>query len=167
MGTKVTDAALASCARRIGRELLARGLRVVTAESCTGGWIAKAFTDVAGSSEWFEESVVTYSDAAKEQRLGVGRGLLRREGAVSEAVVRAMARGALRGSPASIAVAVSGIAGPGGAVPGKPVGTVWLCWAWREARGVKTRSELHHFRGNREMVRRKTVLRALQGIRAR
>jgi nicotinamide-nucleotide amidase len=167
MGTKITDAALAQRARIIGRELLARGLRVATAESCTGGWIAKALTDVAGSSLWFEEGVVTYSDEAKEQRLGVGQGLLQREGAVSEAVVRAMARGALRGSPASIAVAVSGIAGPGGAVPGKPVGTVWLCWAWRGPRGVSTRSELRHFRGNREMVRRKTVLRALQGLRPR
>ncbi len=167
MGTKATDTALARHARRIGRELLARGQRVATAESCTGGWIAKALTDVAGSSDWFEEGVVTYSNAAKQQRLGVGSRLLEREGAVSEADVRAMAQGALHRSVASIAVAVSGIAGPGGAVPGKPVGTVWLCWAWRGPRRVSTRSELHHFRGNREMVRRKTVLRALQGIRPR
>jgi nicotinamide-nucleotide amidase len=167
MGTKSTDAALAGRAQRVGRELLARGLRVATAESCTGGWIAKALTDVAGSSEWFEEGIVAYSNAAKEQRLGVGRRLLQRKGAVSEAVVRAMAQGALRRSAASIAVAVSGIAGPGGAVPGKPVGTVWICWARRGPRGVSTESELHHFRGNREMVRRKTVLRALQGIRPR
>jgi nicotinamide-nucleotide amidase len=167
MGTKSTDAALARRAQRVGRELLARGLRVATAESCTGGWIAKALTDVAGSSEWFEEGIVAYSNSAKEQRLGVGSRLLQREGAVSEAVVRAMAQGALRRSAASIAVAVSGIAGPGGAVPGKPVGTVWICWARRGPRRVSTESELHHFRGNREMVRRKTVLRALQGIRPR
>jgi nicotinamide-nucleotide amidase len=165
--TQRSDAALARRARRIGRELLARGLRVATAESCTGGWIAKALTDVAGSSAWFEEGVVAYSNAAKQRRLGVGSRLLQREGAVSKAVVRAMAQGALRRSAASIAVAVSGIAGPGGAVPGKPVGTVWLCWAWRGLRRVSTKSELHHFRGNREMVRRKTVLRALQGIRPR
>ena len=96
--------------------------RVATAESCTGGWIAKALTDVAGSSEWFEEGIVTYSNAAKQRRLGVPRRLLAAGGAVSEATVRAMAAGLLRHSAAAVAIAVSGIAGPGGAVAGKPVG---------------------------------------------
>ena len=165
--TTLRDAALASLAKLAGRELLARGQRVATAESCTGGWIAKALTDVAGSSDWFEAGFIVYSNAAKQRQLGVGRSLLEGDGAVSEAVVRAMAQGALRKSSASVAVAVSGIAGPAGAVPGKPVGTVWLCWARRGARGVRVESELQHFRGDREMVRRKTVRRALQGLRRR
>ncbi len=163
----ISDAALARLAARIGRQLLARGERVATAESCTGGWIAKALTDVAGSSEWFEEGIVTYSNAAKQRRLGVPRRLLAAGGAVSEATVRAMAAGLLRHSAAAVAIAVSGIAGPGGAVAGKPVGSVWLCWARRRGGRVSLASELHHFRGNREMVRRKTVLRALQGLRRR
>ncbi|MFI4891575.1 MAG: CinA family protein [Steroidobacterales bacterium] len=163
----ITDAALARLAARVGRELLARGQRVAIAESCTGGWIAKALTDVAGSSQWFEEGVVTYSNAAKQRRLGVPRKLLDTEGAVSEAAVRAMALGALRESGATVVVAVSGIAGPGGAVAGKPVGSVWLCWARRRGSRVSLASELHHFRGDREMVRRKTVLRALRGLRLR
>jgi nicotinamide-nucleotide amidase len=158
------DASLRRLVRRLARELLAHGERVATAESCTGGWIAKTLTDVAGSSEWFEEGLVTYSYAAKQRRLGVSRRLLEREGAVSEAVVRAMAIGALRGSAATRAVAVSGIAGPGGAVVGKPVGTVWLCWARRRVRGVRIECELHHFRGDRDMVRRKTVRHALLGL---
>jgi nicotinamide-nucleotide amidase len=165
--TTLTDSALARLARLAGSELLARDQCVATAESCTGGWIAKALTDVAGSSEWFEAGFVVYSNAAKRRQLGVRRRLLEADGAVSEAVVRAMAQGALRKTSAAVAVAVSGIAGPGGAVPGKPVGTVWLCWARRGARGVSTRSELHHFRGDRELVRRKTVRRALQGLRGR
>ncbi len=160
----ITDASLARLARRIGRELLARGQRVVTAESCTGGWIAKAMTDVAGSSEWFEAGIVAYSYKAKTRQLGVGRKMLEVDGAVSESVVRSMATGALARTAASVAVAVSGIAGPGGAQPHKPVGTVWICWARRGPTGVKFRTELRHFRGNREMVRRKTVRRALQGL---
>jgi nicotinamide-nucleotide amidase len=165
--TTITDAALARLAARIGRELLARGQRAATAESCTGGWIAKALTDIPGSSDWFEAGIVVYSNKAKRRQLGIGRTLLEVHGAVSEPVVRAMATGALAKTAATTAVAVSGIAGPGGAVPGKPVGTVWLCWARREAKGVNVRTELRHFRGSREMVRRKTVRRALQGLRWR
>jgi nicotinamide-nucleotide amidase len=165
--SNITDAALARLAIRVGKELLARGQRVATAESCTGGWIAKALTDVAGSSQWFEEGAVTYSNAAKQRRLGVSRKLLDANGAVSEATVCAMAVGVLRRSAATVAVAVSGIAGPDGAVAGKPVGSVWLCWARRRGRGVSLASELHHFRGDREMVRRKTVLCALRGLRPR
>ena len=159
-----TDAELARLAARVGRRLLARRRAVATAESCTGGWIAKALTDVAGSSQWFVEGFVTYSDAAKRQRLGVPLSVLKRHGAVSEATVRAMARGALKRTAAQVAVAVTGIAGPGGAVPGKPVGTVWLGWAARHGRAIRVAVRLQHFRGDRDAVRRKTVRAALQGL---
>ncbi len=165
--TTISDGALRQLAARIGDELRARGLRVATAESCTGGWIAKALTDVAGSSDWFEAGFVVYSNRAKQRQLGVSKNALASQGAVSERVVQAMARGALRASGADIAVAVSGIAGPGGAVPGKPAGTVWFCWATGRKTGVSLRSELRRFTGDREMVRRKTVRLALQGLRVR
>jgi len=157
----ISDVALARLAGRLGAQLQRRRQTVTTAESCTGGWIAKAITDIAGSSEWFQEGFVTYSNAAKHRRLGVAIGILKAQGAVSEAVVRAMAQGALSRAGADLAVAVSGIAGPGGAVPGKPVGTVWFCWAARAAKGVRLISVRHRFRGDREAVRRKTVARAL------
>ena len=137
---------------------------MATAESCTGGWIAKALTDIAGSSQWFLEGFVTYSDRAKQQRLAVPRAVLEKYGAVSEATVRAMAVGALKRTRARLAVAVTGIAGPGGAVPGKPVGTVWLGWAVRRGRGIRVAVQLRQFRGDREAVRRKTVRAALQGL---
>jgi len=159
-----TDLALQRTAAKLGRRLLASGRWLTTAESCTGGWIAKALTDVPGSSAWFGEGFVTYSNAAKRRRLGVAADALADDGAVSEAVVRAMAGGALRRSGANLAVAVSGIAGPGGAVPGKPVGTVWLCWAVRRDKTVLLKTRLHHFRGDREAVRRKTVRAALRGL---
>jgi len=136
----------------------------VTAESCTGGWIAKALTDIAGSSQWFTEGFVTYSNESKVKRLGVPRAVLNRDGAVSEATVRAMAIGALRHTEAQVAVAVTGIAGPGGAVPGKPVGTVWIGWAVRRGRHREVDVELKHFRGDRDAVRRKTVRVALEGL---
>ena len=148
----------------MGRQLAARGMTVATAESCTGGWIAKALTDIAGSSQWFGEGLVTYSNAAKRERLGVPGPLLERHGAVSEAVVRVMAAAALRLAGADLAVAVSGIAGPGGAVAGKPVGTVWFCWARRRGGGVRLAAELRHFRGDRDAVRRKSVAVALRGL---
>jgi nicotinamide-nucleotide amidase len=159
---KNTDRDLARLAVRVGRHLLAEQLTVTTAESCTGGWIAKALTDIAGSSQWFLEGFVTYSDEAKVQRLGVTRSVLQRHGAVSEAVVRAMAIGALKRAGAQRSVAVTGIAGPGGAVPGKPVGTVWLGWAERRGRGISVAVRLKHFRGDRDAVRRKTVRLALE-----
>jgi nicotinamide-nucleotide amidase len=162
-----SDAALRRLAERVGRHLLKGGRHVATAESCTGGWIAKSITDVAGSSQWLLEGLVTYSDAAKVRHLKVPRAVLKSTGAVSEATVRAMAAGALRRSGAHIAVAVTGIAGPGGAVPGKPVGTVWLGWATRRGRAIKVSTELRHFRGDREAVRRKTVRAALEGLLAR
>ena len=159
-----TDLDLARLAARVGRQMLRAKRSVATAESCTGGWIAKALTDIAGSSQWFVEGFVTYSDESKRRRLGVPRSVLERHGAVSEAAVRAMAIGALRRARAQRVVAVTGIAGPGGAVPGKPVGTVWLAWAERRGRSVRVAVQLKHFRGNREIVRRKTVGAALQGL---
>ncbi len=164
---KFNDRELRRLAARLGRQLHASGQTVTTAESCTGGWIAKALTDIAGSSQWFGEGFVTYADRAKRDRLGMPQRLLNRQGAVSEAVVRAMARAALRLSGADVAVAVSGIAGPGGAVPGKPVGTVWLCWARRRGRGQRLTTERRRFLGNRETVRRKTVRAALLGLLGR
>jgi nicotinamide-nucleotide amidase len=161
------DRELFYIAERVGRRLLRRGQFVTTAESCTGGWIAKALTDVAGSSEWFGEGFVTYSNEAKVRTLGVPRAMLKREGAVSEAVARAMATGALERTGATLAVAVTGIAGPGGAVPGKPVGTVWFCWAQKHGARVNLRVERKRFRGNREAVRRSTVRWALARLLSR
>jgi nicotinamide-nucleotide amidase len=159
-----SDPELKRLAARVGRHLLKARRRAATAESCTGGWIAKALTDIAGSSQWFSEGFVTYSDQSKVRRLGVPRAVLQRHGAVSEATARAMASGALRRSDAQVAVAVTGIAGPGGAVPGKPVGTVWLAWATRKRGAIRVATALRRFRGDREAVRRKTVRAALQGL---
>jgi nicotinamide-nucleotide amidase len=158
------DRELVRLAARVGEHLLRGGKRVATAESCTGGWIAKAMTDIAGSSQWFLEGFVTYSNDAKVRRLGVPRSMLKTEGAVSGAVARAMAAGALERTGAQLAVAVTGIAGPGGAVPGKPVGTVWLCWAERRGQRVRFTAQHRQFRGDRDAVRRKTVRLALAGL---
>jgi nicotinamide-nucleotide amidase len=159
-----SEVELKRLATRVGRHLLKTRRHAATAESCTGGWISKALTDIAGSSNWFSEGFVTYSDESKVRRLGVPRAVLQQHGAVSEATVRAMAAGALRHSKAQVAVAVTGIAGPGGAVPGKPVGTVWLAWATRRGSAVRVGAHLKHFRGDRETVRRKTVRAALLGL---
>jgi nicotinamide-nucleotide amidase len=161
------DRKLKCLAARVGRRLLEQHRQVVTAESCTGGWIAKALTDIPGSSRWFGEGFVTYSNQSKMRRLGVPRVILEKKGAVSEAAVRAMAVGALRRTKAQVAVAVTGIAGPDGAVPGKPVGTVWLGWATRRGRAIRVGTQLKHFRGDRESVRRKTVQFALEGLLSR
>lgn len=151
---------IAKIARLTGKRLKAARSLLVTAESCTGGWVAQAVTSVAGSSEWFERGYVTYSNAAKREALGVSQRLLERHGAVSEQTARAMARGALARSRGTIALAITGIAGPGGAVPGKPVGTV--CFAW--AQGRRMRSETRRFRGGRDRVRRQSVIHALRGV---
>lgn len=140
--------------------LLRQGWFLATAESCTGGLIAAHCTDLAGSSQWFERGFVTYSNAAKTELLGVDAALLASQGAVSEAVVRAMAQGALAHSNAQVAVAVTGVAGPTGGSTDKPVGTVWLAWA--TAQGVD--SELHCFAGDRAAVRNATVHHALLGL---
>ena len=161
---KNTDLQLARLAVRVGRALLRSERSAATAESCTGGWIAKAMTDIAGSSQWFIEGFVTYSNESKVRRLGVPISVLKSQGAVSEAVARAMALGAVRRSGAQVAVAVTGIAGPDGAVPGKPVGTVWLAWAVTRGVKVHVTADLKRFSGDRESVRRKTVRAALAGL---
>ena len=148
---------------QLGAALRARGWRLATAESCTGGLIAAACTSVAGSSDWFERGFVSYSNAAKQTLLGVDAGLIAAQGAVSEAVARAMAEGALGLADAALAVAVTGIAGPGGAVPGKPVGTVWLAVARRDG---ATQSELLQLAGDRSRVRELTVEVALNRLLA-
>lgn len=142
----------------LAQALRARGWRVATAESCTGGLIAAACTALAGSSDWFERGVVTYSNAAKSELLGVDAETIAQHGAVSEEVARAMAQGLLARAPVQLALSVTGIAGPGGAVPGKPVGTVWLAWA--TAAGVH--SERLQLAGDRHAVRAGTVHIALQ-----
>ena len=140
--------------------LINRGWMLTTAESCTGGLIAAACTDLAGSSQWFERGFVTYSNAAKTELLGVDAALITRDGAVSESVVRAMAQGALARSHAQVAVAVTGVAGPSGGSASKPVGTVWLAWATPQG----LHSALHHFAGDRAAVRTATVQQALRGL---
>lgn len=147
-------------ALELGRLLRQRGWRVTCAESCTGGGIAAAITDVAGSSAWFEYGFVTYSNAAKQRLLGVAGSTLAAHGAVSEAVVREMAAGALEQAGADLAVSVSGVAGPDGGSEEKPVGTVWFAWAMAD-RIVARR---HCFEGDREAVRRHSVAVALDGL---
>lgn len=157
MSVPPRDAELRALATRLGAVLLEGRLTVTTAESCTGGWIAKAITDVPGSSQWFDRGFVTYSNAAKHALLGVATTLLETHGAVSEPVAEAMARGARAASGADCAVAVSGIAGPGGAAAGKPVGTV--CFAWALPGDLATARK--QFDGGREDVRRRAVGYAL------
>jgi nicotinamide-nucleotide amidase len=141
--------------------MLRSGLRLAVAESCTGGWLAKVVTDLPGSSAWLDRGFVTYSNAAKQEMLGVGVETLAAQGAVSEPVVAEMALGALAHSHAQVAVAISGVAGPGGGSPEKPVGTVCLAWAWPEGR-IETRR--FHFDGDRDAVRRRSVQAALDGL---
>jgi nicotinamide-nucleotide amidase len=148
-------------------ELAATGKTVTTAESCTGGWVSKAITDAAGSSDVFAYGVVSYSNGAKESLLGVQPQTLQDHGAVSEAVVTEMATGALGLSGADIAVAVSGVAGPGGGSPEKPVGTVCFAWATRDGSAVHTDVCREQFDGDRDLVRELTVVHALQGVRER
>ncbi|MHB0925764.1 MAG: nicotinamide-nucleotide amidase [Gallionellaceae bacterium] len=146
---------------QVGGLLKSHGLMLATAESCTGGGVAQAITDVAGSSAWFERGFITYSNLAKQQMLGVSEATLSQHGAVSEAVVREMVAGALANSAAQVALAVSGIAGPDGGTPDKPVGTVWFAW------GIKhgaTHAQRHQINGNRAGVRAQAAHIALQGV---
>ena len=147
-------------ARTLGEMLLARGWHVTCAESCTGGGIGAAITAIAGSSDWFGAGFITYSNAAKQQFLGVPEDTLASHGAVSQPVVEAMARGALDRAGADMAVAVSGIAGPGGGTPGKPVGTVWIAVATHQ----DTVAQCRHFTGDRARVRSLTVEAALESL---
>lgn len=147
--------------------LRSRGLRIVTAESCTGGLIAALCTSLAGSSDWFERGYVTYSNAAKSEALGVDATLVAAHGAVSEETALAMARGALANSAADLSIAVTGIAGPSGATQGKPVGLVWLAWAWRDETGtVRAGAERRVWPGDRTAVRSATVQWGLERLLA-
>lgn len=147
-------------ATRVGQTLKAKGLLLATAESCTGGGIAHAITEIAGSSEWFDCGFVTYSNASKNELLDISEALIAQHGAVSEEIAGAMAEGAVANSSSDLAVSTTGIAGPGGAVPGKPVGTV--CFGWRV--GDKTYTERLVFKGDRQQIRAQTVEHALKGL---
>jgi nicotinamide-nucleotide amidase len=160
----MADPELYELAERVGHKLKAAGRRLVTAESCTAGWVAKALTDVPGSSQWFECGYVTYSDTAKVRDLGVAPRTLESFGAVSEQAVREMAEGALRVSGTQVALAVSGIAGPDGGTPDKPVGTVWFCAAAREGPATEIIAEEKRFDGDRAFVRSRSVEHGLRLI---
>lgn len=156
-----TDAELERLAVKVGAHLLDSERRLVTAESCSGGWIGKALTDVPGSSAWYLGGIVSYSNTLKQTLLGVQSATLAKHGAVSEAAVREMAIGALETLGGHIAIAVTGIAGPDGGQPDKPVGTVWFGLAWHDADQIETRTLIETFAGDRQAVRRQTVARAL------
>ena len=159
-----TDDQLVNLVTKVGAHLREGERRLVTAESCTGGWIGKALTDVAGSSDWYLGGVVSYSNTLKQMLLGVLPSALAAHGAVSEEVAREMAIGALETLGGHVAVSVTGIAGPEGGQPGKQVGTVWFAWAWRQGDEIETRVAQECFAGDREAVRRQSVARALGGI---
>lgn len=148
-------------AAQVGESLKSHGFMLAAAESCTGGGVAQAVTEISGSSEWFERGFVTYANTSKVEMLGVSEETLRIHGAVSEATTREMAEGALRRSHAHVALAVSGIAGPTGGTPDKPVGTVWFAWSLRNG---ATHARLHHLSGNRSEIRVQSVRIALQGV---
>lgn len=158
MGRRMTDSELMQLSEQVGQALKARGATVTSAESCTGGWVAKTLTDIAGSSAWFERGFVTYSNEAKSQMIGVSEATLLDHGAVSEPVVVEMAIGALRAARADYAISVSGIAGPDGGSAEKPVGTVWFGVASASGQGVTQRE---CFAGDREAVRRQATAYAL------
>jgi nicotinamide-nucleotide amidase len=151
---------LIKLATRTGSVLKAKNLLLVTAESCTGGGVAQAITEIVGSSEWFDCGFIAYSNASKTEMLDVSAALIAQHGTVSEEVAAAMAAGAIANSNAHVSLATTGIAGPGGAVPGKPVGTV--CFAW--AKGDNVHTERLVFSGDRQAVREQTVVHALEGL---
>jgi nicotinamide-nucleotide amidase len=155
----MADTLLYDLAERAGHALEQQRWLLTTAESCTGGWVAEAITMVPGSSAWFDRGFVTYTNTSKREMLGVRSETLEQHGAVSEAVVREMVAGALEASQAHVAIAVSGVAGPGGGTPQKPVGTVCLAWGVKDS---PARTETRHFTGDREAVRRQSVVHALE-----
>ena len=159
--SQVDQRRLEILAVRLGALLGNQQLKLVTAESCTGGWVAQSLTAIAGSSAWFDRGFVTYSNEAKQEMLGVPPDMLAEHGAVSQPVAVAMAEGALRNSRADWAVAITGIAGPTGGSPQKPVGTVCFAWGCRDGRIV---TSTRHFPGSREDVRAQSVEHALSGL---
>jgi nicotinamide-nucleotide amidase len=158
---RVSDEELVGLARELGDKLLARGWMLTTAESCTGGWVGELVTSLAGSSQWYERGFITYANAAKTEMLGVSPELLDTYGAVSEETAAAMAAGALAHSHAQAALAISGIAGPGGGTPQKPVGLV--CYGWVLADGTRMSSTCR-LDGDREEIRSRAVAAALRGL---
>lgn len=144
--------------QKVADKFIKQQRRLATAESCTGGWVSKIITDMAGSSQWFDCAIVTYSNQAKQDLLGVSEQLLREHGAVSEQTVRAMVEGLLERSQADVGISISGIAGPGGGTEQKPVGTVWIAWA---VKADKTNSQCFRFSGDRNEIRKKAVAEAL------
>lgn len=165
-GIRLPDSLLSVLAVRTGEHLLKQGLRLVTAESCTGGYVAKLLTDVPGSSQWFDCGYVCYSNAAKERDLAVSAATLRQHGAVSSQTVREMALGALARAGGGCAVAISGVAGPGGGTAQHPVGEVWFGFAWRAASGVDASAVQRRFAGDRDAVRRQSAAFALELVLA-
>ena len=159
-----SEARLIELSAKVGAKLKDADRYIVTAESCTGGWIGKALTDISGSSAWYRGGVVSYSNALKESLLGVKRATLDAHGAVSEATAREMAIGALEALGGDVAVAVTGIAGPDGGTAEKPVGTVWFAWAVRSVDSVRVRALHQVLAGDRDSVRRSTVERALNEV---
>ncbi len=155
------DHDLYQLAERLGQTLLDQQLCLATAESCTGGWVGKVMTDVAGSSSWYERGFITYTNQAKQDQLAVSAATLQAHGAVSEATAQAMAAGVLQFSHAQLSLAITGIAGPSGGSEQKPVGLVWFAWSRKEAQTIAT-SQV--FKGDREAVRRQAVLYALEGV---
>ena len=158
------DAALAKLARSVGQRLREAGLMIATAESCTGGLLAKCLTDIDGSSDYFERGWVTYSNAAKQAELGVPKRLIARHGAVSQAVALAMAKGAIDSSRARVSIAITGVAGPGGGTKAKPVGTVWIAWGFRRRGKTLAIALPFRFRGGRDAVRHQATAVALAGL---
>lgn len=157
----VSDEQLSAVASELGEALLLTRSRMVTAESCTGGWVGHVITSVAGSSRWYDRGFITYSNASKREMLGVSAGVIARYGAVSEQTARAMAEGALEYSQAQFALSITGIAGPGGGSDEKPVGLVWFAWA---GKNLKTISQYSRFAGDRQAVQRQAVYHALQSM---
>jgi nicotinamide-nucleotide amidase len=146
---------------QLGVALLTNQWVLTTAESCTGGWVAETVTSIAGSSKWFERGFVTYSDLAKREMLGVKAATLEQQGAVSEQAAQEMAEGAIKHSAANVAVAITGIAGPEGGTPQKPVGTVWIAWA---GKNLSTHAQCYQLQGNRYTIRLQSTLHALEGL---
>ena len=160
MDSSVEMDLITDLAEQVGRALQAKGWLLATAESCTGGGVSQAITDIAGSSEWFDCGFITYSNASKTEMLDISEALIAQHGAVSEEIAAAMAESALANSDAHVALSTTGIAGPGGAVPGKPVGTV--CFGW--ALGHQTHTERLVFQGDRRAIREQTIAHSLQGL---
>lgn len=159
-----TDDDLFKLALQVGHHLSNSQRQLVTAESCTGGWVGKALTDIPGSSRWYQGGVVAYSNALKQSLLSVSEVTLLTHGAVSDATVREMAIGAVERLGGHLSLAVSGIAGPDGEQPGKPVGTVWFAWAWRHGQAIHVKARLKLIDGDRSEVRRRSVAMALTGV---